>query len=226
MPRGSDADIERANAIKEYILDAMTFDLNEEEAIQYISGRLGKKYKKGKNKDKTIRISRASYFDYKKLVKENLGNIDRRMFEHAKAGFVQQHFEIMDTAKRIYKHLTGSMFTTQNAIQKAALAQQARDYAYFIWQLNISSPVIDQMKQYVTEQLKSNDQSKDAVTPNDDSPRAESALLLPKGFFGSGMDTTNDGGRIPAGKESVDRVFEKPRKSEGETVLDKGSGGT
>lgn len=220
-----DADIERGNAIKNLIKDCIAFDLNERESIEYISVRIGKKYTRGRHKDETKKIGAASFYNYKKEVKEELGNIDTRMYEHAKVGFVSTHFEIMDTAKRILNHLASTLFTTQNAFQKAAIAQQAREYGRFLDELNVSSPIIDQMRQYIADNLKSQTNTKDdTIADSPDLP--PSALTLPKGFIKSSVDATNDGRGVSTGKESIDRVFEKSRKTERKTLLDQGFEGT
>jgi hypothetical protein len=228
MPKGDgrgEADIERANAIKELIKDCLAFQFNEKESIQFISGRLGLKYTRGKHKGKDQKIGPVTFYKYKKQVVDEMVDVDKRMFEHAKVGFVLKHFELMDKSERIYQNLASTFFTTTNPMAKASLAQQALNHADFLKQLNLGTPIIEQMRQYVAENLKSNQgTNNDTIVNSPDLPN--SALVLPKGFIKSSVESTNDSGGVSTGKEPVDRVFEKSRKTERKAILDQGSEGT
>lgn len=236
MVRGLQDSIDyfRARAIKQLILDCETFDLNEPQAIKYISGRLAipsqvnsKKGKGKKTKKEDELISRSTYYKYKAELDDEKKDINKRMFNHAKEGFVKTHFEIIDGVTTVLRNLTSLLSATNNPVAKASLANTVLQYYAYLHQLNVSSPLIDSMKAFIDEKLKDEPTIDVPVgeTPNVHDPIHPSACTLPEGFIKSSNITTNDGRGIPTGKESPNRVFEKARKSPPQALLDSGRTG-
>lgn len=222
-----DTDYFRAEAIKKAIQECISFDLSEKESLVYISNKLPflRRAAKG-SKPKKLRehvISVTTFYKFKKQAVAEMDDVDKRMHNHAKIGFVKKHFEIMDDTETIVRNLRSLLFTTTNPQAKATLGMTVLQYENFLYQLNLSSPIIDQMKHYVDEKLKDDSTYTPPEESNNDTdsgPIDPSACVLPAGLIKSGYVNTDDGGGISTGKQSANRVFKKTREPPPKTLLD------
>ena len=119
--------------VRQAVKDCMTFDLNEEESLIYITKRMGGR-----------KISRSEYYKIKKEISENEEKIVEEMLtEHNRIGFALKHFEIMDSIEGALRILFRSLIEEstkpiekRNLFSLSRIAKDILEYSKIIGQLN------------------------------------------------------------------------------------------
>ena len=170
----------RTLILEQLVMDCTRFGFNEQESLNYIESRTGGK-----------RIARSRYYHIKKTLSENeLRNCKETMAHHMKAGFVINHFKRMDELE----HLQTILFKTiHNETSKPvkeqslfAISKIASNFAMnsrLLVELNISSPIIDQMKAEIDKALKSKSEIKSSQDKDIDLWNTPSACILTEEFI-------------------------------------------
>jgi hypothetical protein len=169
----------RNKILEQLVIDCGRFDFNEKESLNYISDRAG-----------GIGIERTQYYAIKKRIKMNeVKNTQSRLIYHSKSGFLIDHFKRIDEAE----HLQSILFKTlhnetskpveqQSAFAISKIASNIMANSRLLNEMNMCSPIIDQMREYISNSMNMkqqiNDTSKDISLSY-----PPSAIMLPAGLF-------------------------------------------
>ena len=178
-------------------MDCSRFDFTEAESLNYIEGRTG-----GKG------IERSQYYAIKKrIIKNELKNCQTRLVYHTKAGFVINHFKRMDEGEHLQSILFKSLYNEiskpvaeQSAFAISKIASNIMMNSNYLHNMNVASPIVDQMREYIHDAIKSKNDNK--MNSQEDLWNEPSACIIPDGFFKTAA--------IREGKASQ-AVFHKPR---------------
>jgi len=163
-------------------MDSTRFGFNEQEALSYIESRTG-----GKG------IARSRYYSIKKNLSENaLRDCKERMEHHMKAGFVINHFRRMDELE----HLQSILFKTihdetskpvkeRSLFAISKLASNITINSQLLVELNISSPIVDQMKVEINKALNSQSEKRSSMKKDMKLWNTPSACILTDEFIKS-----------------------------------------
>jgi hypothetical protein len=194
---------DRKKILEQLVLDCTRFDLNEEESLSYMQSRTG-----GKG------IARSRYYSIKKSLTDNeLNECNSRMDRHAKSGFVINHFKRMDDLEHLQNILFKALYDETNKPVKeqslfaiSKIASNIATNSRLLVELNISSPIIDQMKTEMNKHLKSQTESRPSMERNMESWNTPSACILTEDFIKSSHWV--DPASLDSSKDRVkDRVF-------------------
>jgi hypothetical protein len=189
----------RRRMLEQLVVDCSRFDFNEEESLAYINGRTG-----GNG------IERSQFYAIKKQIKNNEPqDCQIRLVQHAKSGYLVNHFKRMDEAEHLQSILfkvlhneTTKPLSKQSPFAIFKIACAITTNSQYMYMLNIASPIIDQMREYIHKSLESSNKYKQPSTS--DMLLPPSAMVLPEGFFGV---------QKPSDDKYKDRVFSKERKT-------------
>jgi hypothetical protein len=183
----------RLLTLEQLVIDSSRFGFNEQEALSYIESRTG-----GKG------IARSRYYQIKEKLSQNeFKDCKNRMAYHSKAGFVINHFKRMAELEHLQSILFKAMYNEtskpvkdQSLFAISKLASNIGSVSQLLVYLNISSPIVDQMKAEIDKALEAkNKRLKEMKVYAEEEP-VPSGLYLPKDFFKPSAFLTNASDRV------------------------------
>lgn len=193
----------RTLSLEQLVMDCDRFGFNEEESLNYIQSRTGERG-----------IARSRYYAIKKKLSENQSSVYRdRMAYQTKIGIIMNHFKRIEEIEYLQAILLKTLhFETSKPKENQSLfgiskiASNLVTNTRLLVEMNVSSPIVDQIKQEIDKALNSN--VVDLQRKNDYGHMPSSALTMPKGFIVPSLyyqDENNDS--TTKGKRAADAVF-------------------
>ena len=189
--------------LEQLVIDSNRFGFTEQESLSYIESRTG-----GKG------IARSRYYAIKKdLSKNQLRDYKNRMAYQTKLGIVINHFKRIDELEYLQAILLKTLhFETSKPKEDQSLfgickiASNLDANTRLLVEMNVGSPIIDQIKEEIDKRLNGNDNLKREIfeSGSEDPP---GAMTLPKNFVVSSVYCQDNDGGTTTRKKPSDRVF-------------------